>query len=165
MGALRKVLVFSGLAVSGVVYFGKKKYNEAKNVLSQVKPQIIDIKNFSPGLNKSSLTLLIRLNNTTNYNFGFTTSSQLQLKAIRIYNRKNGVLLGSGKVNLFKLDLPAKGYYDLPPLNIDLKVGDTILFFIKHSNVLISNDTQAKIDLFSYEIDVQVFNSIHTLQA
>ena len=156
---MKRWLLLTSTVLGATFLYGRKKYKEASTVLKNIKVELAEVPKVYPGFKKTSITLLFRLVNTTNINFGFTTASKIAVKQIRVYSL-SGVLLAKADTDINAIDLPPKGSYILPPIVATLKTGDAALFVLANFNSIESGNLVQKL---KFELDIKAFGTTYTL--
>jgi len=141
----KRILLFSGLSLGYLALFGAKKYKEAEKVLSNLQIGIKDISNISLSWEKVKFDIVALLHNPTDVNFGFTTSSRIFIKKLRLLNEA-GKEIATGATKLYEIKLPAGSMMPLPSVSIEAPLQDLALQLLQKDggkNLKISIDIEA----------------------
>lgn len=156
------LVIGATLTIGGLFITYKKK--ELENIINRIKFELVSIGNFNISFKKISMTLKLNALNATSKNLYINTGF-VNAKILRVYDKKNQKLLAFSKIDTNILSIPSGSFYQLPPINIDIPLLSSgipiILEQLKKENKnFIENFTQN----FSFELDISVFNKIHTLK-
>ena len=155
-----KIVAISALLFAGVSYYGRKKYIEANEVLSQLKVSIGKLSNFSFKLPNVSFTLKLKILNPTNIDFGATVSSKISIKKIRLFTQAN-VFLAEANTNISNIDLPAQTNSDFIIDNVQINLTKAFEELGSNLQSYISSDYSN----LKYKIDIDAFGKMITLDA
>lgn len=156
----KKILLISGAVLGSLVFLGYRKFDQAKEVISNLEFQIKKLSNVKIGLSRISFDAVISLVNPTNINFGATATSFIMIKEIRVYSQKNQ-LLGKAESSIYKIDLPANSVMDLPNIRFNLTTMKALEELLTNSESYFNHDFSN----LKYQIDVEAFGNIYTLNA
>ena len=155
----KKILLTSGIALGTFSLFANKKYNKGKKVLNELQLKVDKISKLRLSLSNVSFDAVLRLVNPTNINFGYTGTSKIVVKELRVFSR-SGKLIGKASANLYRLDLPAFGSFVLPPLQVNIRAKDALEELLQN----LEQYTRDPIKQLNFEIDVDVFGMTYTLK-
>jgi hypothetical protein len=152
--ALKKTLTYIGIATAGLLFFGRKKYTAAKEIIDNLKVSIKDISNVKLSFKNIKFDAILELRNLTDINFGATLGSAIIIKRIHIFS-PSGTLLGVGDTRIFEIELPANGSAELPPITFDLDANTSISEILNNFSDF-QNDA---LNSLHYKIEVEVFGN------
>ncbi|MGE5944593.1 MAG: hypothetical protein ACM31G_09665, partial [Flavobacteriales bacterium] len=114
------VLGIAAISVISLAWFGKKKYDTAKEVIFNLIPGIKNVSRIRIGWTNSSFNAILTLTNPTNIDFGATLPSKIAVRQVKVYG-KTGQHIGTAQGNINSLNLPANSTIALPELKFDVK--------------------------------------------
>lgn len=156
----KKALIIGGIVLGSFLFFGYRKFDEAKKVLEYLDFNIKSVSNVKIGLSSVSFDTVITLINPTTLNFGATASSYIAIREIRVYS-PSGVYLGKAQSNIHEINLPARTQVDLPKINFSLSSIKALNEFLNNSEMYLNQDFSK----LKYKIDVNAFGNVITLDA
>ncbi|UOB18577.1 hypothetical protein [Abyssalbus ytuae] len=148
-----KILWIGGVVVGSLALFGHKKFKAAETVLNNLQLKIKDIRNINLSFERIKLTVDAILVNPTDVDFGFTTSSKIYLKQIRVYN-KQGQKIATGHTQFYEINLPAQSEATLPSIDIEAPLLESLM-------QLLQKDATKDLKI---EADIQAFGRIFTIK-
>lgn len=153
-----KYLLGGALVLGALSSFGKKKLDEIKNVVGQLKFNIKNISSFSYSSNAIKFNAILSVENPTDIDFGATLPSSISIKAFRVYNLE-GVYLGVGNTNINNLAIPSRSSLDIEQIQVSLDSAKALKEVTSHLQLYFNNDFSR----LYFEIDVVAFGSTLTL--
>lgn len=118
-------LAIVAIALAGLLYFGKRKLNAAKEVIGSLQAKVKNISNIRTSFPFIKADGVISLTNPTNIDFGATLSSKIVLKEIHVFS-KNDVFLGKGITNISEINLPANSTINLPEITFEFNMSNAL---------------------------------------
>jgi len=155
-----KFLAITGIAIGGLLLYGRKKYTTALDVMHNISVGVKRVSNFRITFTNVKFDTVLTLTNTTNIDFGATLSSAITIKQIRVFNIE-GEYLGKAVGDIYKISLPSKQKVDLPEVTFNLSLEHSVNEFLNYATNYLSKDFSR----LNFKIDVKAFGNVITLEA
>ncbi len=153
------LLIGAGIAVVSLV-LGINKKEEIERIIDKLQFRLVSIQNFSFSLKQFSMDLGIRAVNPTADDLYINTGF-VKAKVIRVFEKKTGKLLAFSNLDTSKIDLPSGGYFDFPPIHIEIPSLTGAQYLL---NGLSGKNEKELIDKFSFELDIQAIGITKTIK-
>jgi len=156
----KKILTIAVIGIGGLMLFGFKKYNTAKEVLNNIEVGVKSISSIKISFKEIKFNAVLTLKNLTNIDFGATLTSKIIVKQIRVYNKENQYI-GKAETVFYELDLPANSTVELPEVKVNLDLDKALNEFLNNPDTYLNQDFSN----LNFKIDVEVFGNLLTLTA
>ena len=154
---IKTILGVGALAIGGMVYFGKDKYNQYNGVLKSLQFKIKGVKNIQLKNGNVSFDLDMQLVNPTATAID-VPGEKIVVKTLHFYT-PTGKYLGDANTNLSNIDMPANGTRLITNIPVSLSLA-TIGNSFSEILTIISDTSVLKI-----KADMEAFGHSFTLNA
>lgn len=154
---LFSVSIVAALAGGAAYLFLRKK--EVEEVFNKIKYSIADIRNIRVSESKLKAVVIIRATNTAEKDLD-VSAGVFTLDTVRVYEKGTSKLLAKSQLNIDRLEIPSKDYYDLPPLEIGIPLINGAIIAIA---TILDKKTDF-MDRLRFELDVKTLNYTKTIE-
>ena len=156
-----KTLLFLGAGICFVSLgaYAKDRKERIEQVINQLKFSLLGVKNIQLSFKQISMQVTIRASNPTSEDLSINTGF-IKAKVIRVYEKKTGKLLAFSNLDTSKINLPSGGYFDLPPVQVDIPSLTGAQYLL---NELSGKDQQNILQNFSFELDLTALGTTKTI--
>lgn len=156
----KTIIAAASIALIGLAAFGKKKYDSAVSVLYNLSFKLKNLSNINFSLPMVTFYANIEVYNPTSTEFTASFGNMVAIREVRIYDYKN-TYLGYANGFVSHIELPANTKTLLPKMKFNVDV------FKLMGNVTSNITSYINYDftMLKYEIDIEAFGKIITLEA
>ncbi len=147
------LLVGGGIAFFTLASFIKKKKENFDHIIKQLKFRLHSLENFDINLKKLSVDLNLIAINPTDEDL-YVHTGFIRAKVLRVYEKKTRKLLAYSKLDTNNINIPSKGFMQLPQAHIDIPIlsaGEMVFNHFLNTNNAVKNFA----DKLAFELELE----------
>lgn len=157
---MKKIITVGFLAISsGLGAYLILRKNKIERILDKLTFKIIDVRNFKIHSGNLKVDLYVRIENPTDETLSINTGI-LKLERLRVFEKSTKKQLAQTELQLNEIELAAKGFYDLPALNIAIPLLTGAMIALNQ----LTSGKGAFIKKMFFELDIKTLNYTKTFK-
>lgn len=160
MGKKALLLLGAGISFFSLAAYASDKKKELDRIVDNLQFQVRSVKNFKFSLKQFSMDVGVRILNPTNESLNINTGF-IKASVIRVFEKKTGKLLAFSNLDTSKINLPSGGYYDLPPVHVEIESLTGVQYLL---NAVNDNQKEKIIDKLFFELDIKALGKTKTIK-